>query len=83
MDILYLNVKTVTAFDVFTHMPHTAYSVYTDMDGDLKIASSWTLKDAIELFCQTQGYDKSCIRLKRPFIAQKSHTSPIYTIELC
>ena len=40
------------------------YSVYTDMDGDLKIASSWTLKDAIELFCQTQGYDKSCIRLK-------------------
>lgn len=60
-----------------------AYSVYTDMDGDLKIASSWTLKDAIELFCQTQGYDKSCIRLKRPFIAQKSHTSPIYTSELC
>ncbi len=54
MDILYLNVKTIPAFDTFTLQPHTAYSVYTTIDGELRIASSWTLKDAIELFCRIQ-----------------------------
>ena len=44
MDILYLNVKTIPAFDTFTLQPHTAYSVYTTIDGELRIASSWTLK---------------------------------------
>jgi len=83
MDILYLNVKTVAAFDPFTHLSHTAYSVYTDINGDLRIASAWTLRDAIELFCRTEKFDPTCIRLKRPFIPQKSKTLPIYTKELC
>lgn len=82
MDILYLNVKTVPAFDALCQLPHTAYSVYSTINGRLIIASGWTLKDAIELFCRTQGYDPDCIRLKRPFIAQKTHSLPIYTREI-
>lgn len=73
MDILYLNVKTVPAFDAFTHLHHTAYSVYTVTDGDFKSASAWTLKDAIKLFCRTQKCNPSCVRLKRPFVPQGNH----------
>ena len=63
MDILYLNVKTVPAFDAFTHLPHTAYSVYTVTDGDFKSASAWTLKDAIKLF-----FIKSHLMIKHVFM---------------
>ena len=73
MDTLYLNVKTVPAFDTFIRRPHTAYSVYIAKDGDLKIASAWTLKDAIELFCRTQKCDPTYVRLKRPFVPQGNH----------
>ena len=50
MDTILLNVKTVQAFEPVTYEPHTAYTVYAEENGDIAIASAWTLRDAISLF---------------------------------
>lgn len=67
--IIYLNVKTVSAFDFVRLCPHTAYTVSLNQDNTLLFASGWTLKDAIELFAQQYSICREDIRLIRPFSA--------------
>lgn len=69
-NLVYLNVKTIPAVEPVTHEAHTAYTVYTLHNNNLKIASGWTLQDAIELFAQQHSYVRSSLRLKRPFRPQ-------------
>lgn len=70
MEALYLNVKTVPAIDPEHHHPHTAYTVFTTGTDELRIASGWTLRDAIQLFARLYGYSPSCIKVTRPFLPQ-------------
>ena len=67
--IIYLNVKTVPAFDSISHSLHTAYTVSLHRDQNLLLASGWTLKDAIELFARQYSICREDIRLIRPFSA--------------
>ena len=71
MDIIYLNVNTVPAFDTGTKMLHTTYTVYRHKGDRAAIASAWTLQDAIRLFRRIYNIDEEIvIRLIRPFKPQ-------------
>lgn len=67
--IIYLKVKTVPAFDFVRLCPHTAYTVSSHEGNTLRLASGWTLKDAIELFAHQYNICREDIRLIRPFSA--------------
>lgn len=67
---LNLNVKTGQTFEPTTFCPHTAYTVYLNLEGNLLAASAWTLKDAIDLFAQTYKFNRSRIKIQRPFHPQ-------------
>ena len=67
---IYLDVKTVQTIDRETMEPHTAYTVCHQTDDILKIASAWTLKDAVELFARLYGFDRNVLKLSRPFRSQ-------------
>jgi hypothetical protein len=69
-NFIYLNVKTVPAFDVVSLAPHTAYTVYTHLDGTIRLASAWTLRDAIDVYARLYDCDRSLIKLIRPFRQQ-------------
>lgn len=69
-DFIYLNVKTVPAFDAVSLAPHTAYTVYALLDGTIRLASAWTLRGAIELYARLYDCDRSSIKLIRPFRQQ-------------
>lgn len=69
-NFVYLSVKTVPAFDVVSLAPHTAYTVYTVSEGAIRLASGWTLRDAIELYAHIHGCERISIKLKRPFRPQ-------------
>ena len=69
-NLIFLNVKTVPAFDPIKLCPHTAYTVYQHKDNGLQFASGWTLQDAIEYFAYTYKCNRADIRLKRPFKQQ-------------
>ena len=72
-EIICLDVKTVPAFDIETHMPHTAYTVSCMLNGGFAIASGWVLRDAIELFRLLYCINENvAIRLTRSFRHQKS-----------
>lgn len=71
MDI-YLNVKTVQTIEWESMEPHTAYTVYHLSDEIMKIASAWTLRDAVELFAKLYGFDRTRLKLRRPFLSQHS-----------
>lgn len=72
-EIIYLNVKTVPAFDIETKMLHTTYTVFCTQGDDSAIASAWTLRDAIRLFRQIYNVqEKTVIKLRRPFKPQYS-----------
>ena len=69
-DFIYLNVKTVPAFDAVSLAPHTAYTVYALLDGTIRLASAWTLRGAIDLYALLYDCDRSSIKLIRPFRQQ-------------
>lgn len=69
-DFIYLNVKTVPAFDAVSLAPHTAYTVYALLDGTIRFASAWTLRGAIDLYARLYDCDRSSIKLIRPFRQQ-------------
>jgi hypothetical protein len=69
-NFIYLNVKTVLAFDVVSLAPHTAYTVYALLDGTIRLASAWTLRDAIDLYARLYGCERSSVKLVRPFRQQ-------------
>ena len=68
--LVYLNVKTVPAFDTEKLCPHTAYTVYLQKGNNLLSASGWTLQDAIYFFADRYKCNRADIRLKRPFRQQ-------------
>ena len=65
-----LNVITVPAFE-WDGSLHTAFTVYSDADGILRISSGWTLKDALDFFARSYGQKREFLRVKRPFKPQK------------
>ena len=65
-----LNVITVPAFE-WNGSLHTAFTVYSDADGILRISSGWTLKDALDFFARNYGQKREFLRVKRPFKPQK------------
>ena len=73
MEKLRLSVQTVPALDPVTHKEHTAYSVIL-RDGDIvRCAPGWTLRDAIETFCEWFHVCREDVCLRRPFFPQKSN----------
>ena len=65
--LIYLNIKTVPAFDAENLCPHTAYTVYLQQDNNLLLVSGWTLQDAISSFAVKYKCNRDEIRTKRPF----------------
>lgn len=73
MEIIYLDVKTVPAFDAESKIPHTAYTVCRPQGNGIALASAWTLRDAVRLFRQIYKVkEEVVIKLKRPFKPQYS-----------
>lgn len=71
--LIYLNVRTVPAFDPYLMQPHTAYTVFCDRDKKFMSASAWTLKDAVHLFRRLYGISEDfVIKFNRPFRQQCS-----------
>lgn len=68
--LIYLNVKTVPAFDAENLCPHTAFTVYLQQDNILLFASGWTLQDAITAFADKYKCSRNSLRMKRPFRRQ-------------
>lgn len=68
---IYLNVQTVQTFDRDKSEMHTAYTVYHPTDEALEIASGWTLRDAVDLFARIYRYNRSQLKLMRPFRQQR------------
>lgn len=69
---LYLDVTTVETVDISTLRPHTAYTVCMSSGENLKIASAWTLMDALDLFSKIYGFEKNRLKIKRPFRPQRN-----------
>ena len=71
--LIYLNVRTVPAFDSCLMLPHTAYTVFCNRDRKYMSASAWTLKDAVQLFRKLYGISEVfVIKFNRPFRQQCS-----------
>ena len=74
--IIYLNVKTVPAFDTWTKTSHTAYTVFRQHRDNTAFASAWTLQDAVRLFRRLYNVkEDTIIKLRRPFKPQYSGKS--------
>ena len=71
MDKVRLKVLTVPALDPFNHQKHTAFCVSTENGGHLLHAPGWTLRDAIDTFCEWFEVDRDLIVLERPFFPQR------------
>ena len=67
-----LKVLTVPTLDPATNQEHTTFSVSTQTSGDIKIASGWTLKDAIENYCKDFNVERENVILERPFFPQRT-----------
>lgn len=72
MEKVRLRVQTVPALDPVTLKEHIAYNVIAqDGDGDcIRLAPGWTLRDAIETFCEWFQVERECVCILRPFIPQ-------------
>ena len=68
--LIYLNIKTVPAFDAENLCPHTAYTVYLQQDNNLLLVSGWTLQDAITFFADKYKCNRDNLRINRPFRRQ-------------
>ena len=66
-----LKVLTVPALDPVTYQEHTAYCVSTEIGGLFQHAPGWTLRDAIDSFCEWFKVDREQIILERPFRPQR------------
>ena len=72
MEKVRLRVQTVPATDPVTLKEHIAYNVIAQ-DGDngcIRLAPGWTLRDAIETFCEWFQVEREQICILRPFIPQ-------------
>ena len=66
-----LKVLTVPALDPVTYYDHTAFCVSTQTGGKFQYAPGWTLRDAIECYCEWFRVDRDQIVLERPFLPQR------------
>ena len=66
-----LKVLTVPALDPVTDQEHTTFCVSALLGGKIQYAPGWTLKDAIETFCEWFSIDRNHIVLERPFLPQR------------
>ena len=73
MDCVRLRVQTVPASDPVTHEAHTTYLVLRqDDEGGIRFhASGWTLRDAIENYCERFKVDRCMIKILRPFLPKR------------
>lgn len=72
MEKVRLKVVTVPAQDPVTSLVHTAFNVTAiNADGSEQRANGWTLRDAIEAFCEWSHVDRNQIILQRPFFPQR------------
>ena len=70
MEKVWLRVQTVPAWDPVTHLEHTAYDVILQDDKRLLCAPGWTLRDAIETFCEWFQVERERVCVQRPFVPQ-------------
>ena len=70
LDMIRLIVQTVPVTNPVTLKEHTAYTVIANEDDTLRVAPGWTLRDAIETFCDWFQVDRKNVCLHRPFIPQ-------------
>ncbi len=68
-----LRVQTVPASDPVTHQEHTAYNVIYQDGERMLLAPGWTLRDAIETFCEWFHVERELICIQRPFVPQSSY----------
>ena len=70
MDCVRLRVQTVPASDPLTHEAHTTYLVLRQEDeGGIRFhAPGWTLRDAIDNYCEWFKVDRCRIKILRPFL---------------
>lgn len=71
MEKVWLRVQTVPTTDPVTYREHTAYTVIMLDGGALKCASGWTLRDAIETFCEWFHIGRERVGVLRPFVPQR------------
>ena len=71
MGIVRLKVLTVPALDPVTYQEHTTFCVSAEIGGQFQHASGWTLRDAIDNYCNWFKEDRSNISLERPFFPQR------------
>lgn len=65
-----LKVLIVPVFDSLNLCEHTAYTVMLQDDKQFLCASGWTLRDAIEAFCDRYKIERGNVSLIRPFFPQ-------------
>lgn len=65
-----LKVLIVPVFDSLNLCEHTAYTVMLQDDKQFLCASGWTLRDAIETFCDRYKIERGNVSLIRPFFPQ-------------
>ena len=65
-----LKVLTVPAFDSLNLCEHTAYIVMLQDEKQFMCASGWTLRDAIDTFCDRYKIERGNVSLIRPFFPQ-------------
>ena len=66
-----LKVLTVPTLDPVSYQEHTAFSVFVQNGEQFQHAPGWTLRDAIESFCEWFKVDREQIILERPFLPQR------------
>ena len=70
MEKVRLRVQTVPASDPVTHQEHTAFTVIREGDGPLQHAPGWTLRDAIDNYCEWFKVARENVCVLRPFVPQ-------------
>lgn len=80
MDCVRLRVQTVPASDPVTLKIHTAYTVMSiETTAEvMQYAPGWTLRDAIENFCDWFHIERAKIVLLRPFHPQKVESNDCF-----
>ena len=71
MEKVRLKVLTVPALDPVTYQEHTTFCVCTEEGGQFQHAPGWTLRDAIDNYCNWFKADRNLIILERPFLPQR------------
>ena len=74
MEKVRLRVMTVPAIDPVTYQDHTAFEVILQDGGSMKCAPGWTLRDAVDNFCEWFHVKRETICLQRPFLPQRIPT---------